>query len=235
MPALCHLTADDDSRQICVAAKCVETVAGKLEAAWLPWIANNDVRVTDALVQSAATACGVLLNILILEGAAAAQHPAAAALLVRMLAAVGTGGLTYAAKPVLVANTVVVCLRILLHTTSADLETGMGPGGAAQWSGFAAGASQFLAAGVASAPQQDLGFSEDLLDLWHLAVQSLPDACRRHGALHAALKGTGLYAEWEKAAAAGSGNSGSGAADDVADELPHPNLAVADSLARLHL
>lgn len=234
----CHLTADEESRKACMAANCIQIVAGKLEAAWLPWVTSNDPRADAALVQSATTACGVLLNILILDGAAAARHPAMTALANCLLANVGTQELTYGAKPILVANAVVVCFRVLLHTPCEN-SSWAAMVSTSQWDCFAAGIHPFLVAGLAAEVQGDQGFAKDVLDLWHLAVQSLPDACRRLPALHAALKATAVYTIWEKAVAAGdgsrSGRGGSGGGtDDGDDALPSPNVAVADTLARLH-
>lgn len=231
LPALCHLTAEDSSRGICISSGCVVLVASKLEGAWIPWIVSNDRRSDPALVQSAATACGALLNVLILNGAKAATQPTSVALLHRILTNVGdTTNLSYAKHPVLVANLVVISLRVSLHTVADIAE--------AEWAAFACGIRPFLEAGLAAATlnaKETKLFEDDLENLWHLAVQSLPDGCKRNPRLLAALKAAGVFDSWKDAAA--SARNSSARSQDAVDEdgLPHPADAVADSLARLKL
>ena len=125
----------------------------------------------------------------------------------------------------LVANGVVVVLRVLLHHKQSDRVAAVTSIG---WDRFAAGIAPFLVAGL-------VGLEDDLSDLWHLTVQCLPQAAQAHAELHVALKGTVVYPTWQAAAAVGAAAEGGVQSAECEEEgaLPHPSVAVAESLMQL--
>ena len=73
LPGLCHLTAEDEARDVCLEAHLHHVLIDYVTSACEQLILSNNDDVTTDTAQSVATACSVFLNIIVAERSLVAQ------------------------------------------------------------------------------------------------------------------------------------------------------------------
>jgi len=189
LPALCHLTADEETLSVVMESRCIEMVADALRSTWLPdafvtmgpdTVPSDMPSADDAAAQTVITACGMLLNVVVVWPLGAAEGPGYPPMLTVLAAAVafcqhpGIGGLP--AVHAHMATIAVYLLRRDLHRAA-----GVSSGGILR-AGF-----DFISAGVAHRQSGSDGAWDDIQELWAITCQVLIAEAPKHSDVGAAV------------------------------------------------
>eukprot|EP00041_Stephanoeca_diplocostata_P035551 m.1258510 g.1258510 ORF g.1258510 m.1258510 type:complete len:770 (-) comp24719_c0_seq7:2209-4518(-) len=183
MPGLCNGTADDTLRSIVLHNEGIDLVLGRLQHEWLPeLLTHRDLSVEIPVARTIATACQMLLNVIVLQPEYFRGCPASLCKRILEVADMGIHQLSFETFPVVFANLVVVYFRVRALQNPAPVRPD------SEWERLGSVIAPFLRrVSEIQAGKHASDEADEVNMLWVLGKEAMATAIHSHAALSAAV------------------------------------------------